>query len=328
MTDKKFLEYLDSEGLYNFRDKSTYMKDHILYMLDRLSSMIEYDNLPDGLDGHTREINLFRMVNGYVAVNTKPIDGKYYPFFGGLGGMLDAYYQPTIFTVANPYLNISEQWKIHEDVVIIRNDSNYQGFIPLLKRYGSQLAENDLSMWLASINTRIQAVLSAKDDDTLKEAQKYLDDLLDGKLSTIGENKFFDNDLKVNTVNNSGKTSTLGDLLEYHQYLRASEYNEIGLNANYNMKREALNSAESSINDDILFPLIDDVMNNTIEGWNEFNELTGNNVIPHLKSSWEDNKKEEEATIESLDPEKEEPKEEKQEEPKETDEKDGEENVE
>lgn len=327
MTDKKFIQYLDSEGLYNFRDKAQYMKDHILYMLDRLCSMIEYDNLPEGLEGHAREINLFRMVNGFVAINTKPIDGKYYPFFGGLGGELDAYYQPTIFTVANPYLRISAEWKIHDDVVIIRNDSNYQGFIPLLKRYGSQLAENDLSMWMSSVLTRLEAVLSAKDDDTRKAAEKFLDDLLDGKLSAIGENKFLDKDLNVQALNSSGKTSTLGDLLEYHQYLRASEYNEIGLNANYNMKREALNSAESSINDDILFPLIDDVMNNTIEGWNEFNELTGNNVIPHLKSSWKDNKKEEEATIEALNPE--EKTEEKEEEKPEAEEKkDGENDVE
>lgn len=41
-------------------------------------------------------------------------------------------------------------------------------------------------------------------------------------------------------------------LIELIQYYKASMYNELGLNANYNMKRERLNLGEVSMNVDVL----------------------------------------------------------------------------
>ena len=317
MTDKKFLEYIQSQGLYNFRDKQAYMYDHIQYMLTRTQSMFKWSGLPETIpENHLEE---YIQMYGFACI-AKANDGKLYAFWGGLGGELDAYYDPTICTVANPYLKLSKTYKIDEDCVIIRNDPFFKGIIPLLQRYGSQLAENDLSMWMASINTRVQAILSACDDDTRKAAEKYIDDVYEGKLSVIGKNPFLDDDLKADTINSSSKTSTLGDLIEYHQYLKASEYNELGLNANYNMKREALNSAESSINDDILFPLVDIMLKFRKKGAEAVNKMFGTNISVELNSSWKDNKREEEAEIEALNPESDETPENKEEkeEPEET----------
>lgn len=321
MTDKKFLEYIQSQGLYNFRDKQTYMYDHIQYMLTRMQSMFKWSGLPETIP--ERHLEEYIQMYGFACI-AKANDGKLYAFWGGLGGEPDAYYDPTICTVANPYLKLSKTYKIDEDCIIIRNDPFYKGIIPLLQRYGSQLAENDLSMWMASVNTRVQAILSACDDDTRKAAEKYIDDVYEGKLSVIGKNPFLDDDLKADTVNSSAKTSTLGDLIEYHQYLKASEYNELGLNANYNMKREALNSAESSINDDILFPLVDNMLKYRKEGAEAVNKMFGTDISVELNSSWKDNKREEEAEIKALDPESDETPENKEEkeEPEETSEED------
>lgn len=168
-------------------------------------------------------------------------------------------------------------------------------------------------MWMASVNTRVQAILSVCDDDTRKAAEKYIDDVYEGKLSVIGKNPFMDDDLKADTINSSSKTSILGDLIEYHQYLKASEYNELGLNANYNMKREALNSAESSINDDILFPLVDIMLKFRKEGAEAVNKMFGTHISVELNSSWRDNKREEEAEIKALNPESDETPENKEE---------------
>ena len=66
------------------------------------------------------------------------------------------------------------------------------------------------------------------------------------------------------------------------------------------MKREALNSAESSINDDILFPLVDEMLRNRKEGAEKINAMYGTDISVDLASSWKDNKDEEEATIESI----------------------------
>lgn len=303
MTDKQYLKYIQSQGLYDFKDKAGYMQDHLVYMLSRTQAMFKWSGLPETIP--EKYLEQYIQTNGFACI-TRADDGELYAFFGGLGGESDTYYNPTICVVANPHLNFNKECHIDEDCVIIRNDPYYYGLIPLLRRYGSQLAENDLSMWMSTINTRIQTILAASDDDTEEAAEKFLDDLIKGNVGAITENGFYDEDLKGIPINQSSKTGALGDLVEFHQYLKASEYNELGLNANYNMKREALNSAESSINDDILFPLVDIMLKMRQEGAEKMNKMFGTNVSVTLASSWEDNKEEEEAEIKALNPEDEE----------------------
>ena len=76
------------------------------------------------------------------------------------------------------------------------------------------------------------------------------------------------------------------------QYLKASQYNDLGLNANYNMKRESLNSTESQLNDDALMPFIDDMIANREEGLDQFNKMFGTNIKVKKSSAWEDNQQE------------------------------------
>ena len=66
------------------------------------------------------------------------------------------------------------------------------------------------------------------------------------------------------------------------------------------MKREALNSSESSINNDILFPLVDNMLEQRKQGCDRINKLYGTNISVKLNSSWSDNHKEEQAVIDSL----------------------------
>ena len=52
------------------------------------------------------------------------------------------------------------------------------------------------------------------------------------------------------------------------------------------MKREALNSAESALNDDILYPLIDEMLEQRQKGIEKINELYGTNISVELSSVW------------------------------------------
>ena len=296
-------------------DKKRNISDMMRYILMRTQSMIVWSGLPDTMP--QKHLEQYLQINGFAGVTE--VDGKLYAFEGGLGGEPDAYYDPTIFTVANPYLKFNKELKIDEECVIVRNDIFYMGLIPMLNKYASQLAENELSMYMASINTRLQSILSAGDDATKEACQKFIDDLIKGKLSAIGDNAFLQT-LKSIPMGTSSTTNILGDLIEMEQYLKASLYNELGLNANYNMKREALNSAESSINDDILFPLVDIMLKFRKEGAEAVNKMFGTDISVELNSSWKDNNREEEAEIKALNPESDETPENKEEkeEPEET----------
>lgn len=296
MNDKGMKKYLASQDLYDLADKKKNINDIMRYMLIRTQSMFEWHGLPDTIP--QKYLEQYLQINGFAGITE--VDGKLYAFEGGLGGEPDAYYNPTIFTVANPYLKFNKELRIDEECIIVRNDVFYYGLIPLLNKYASQLAENELSMYMASINTRVQSALSAGDDSTKESAQKYIDDLLKGKLSVISDNAFLQT-LKSIPLTTSGATNVLGDLIEMEQYLKASLFNELGLNANYNMKREALNSAESSINDDILFPLVDELLKARQEGAAAINAMFGTDISVELASSWSDNKAEEEAEINAID---------------------------
>ena len=294
MTDKTYLKYLRENRLFDFADKGNNIDQMMLYMFARTQSMFTWSGLPETIPCYMLEMYL--QINGYAGICK--VGDDLYAFYGGLGGEPDAYYQPTILTVANPYLQLNKEYKIGEDCVVIRNDVFYQGLTPSFNKYASQLAENELSMYMATINTRIQSAISAGDDNTKESAQKFIDDLIKGKLSVIADNPFLES-LKTLPLSTSANTNVLGDLIEQEQYLKASWYNELGLNANYNMKREALNSAESTINNDILFPLVDEMLKQRQMACEQINALFGTDISVELSSSWEDNKKEEQAEIKS-----------------------------
>lgn len=295
MNDKSWLKYLRQEHLFDFKDKKENIYQQMLYMFARTQSMFTWHGLPETIPCYMLEEYL--QINGFCVVTE--VKGDLYAFCGGLGGEPDAYYQPTICTVANPYLDFNAELKIGDDCVLMRNDCFMYGLAPLFNKYASQLTENELSMYMATINTRIQSAISAGDDTTKESAEKFIEDLVKGKIGVIADNPFLDS-LKTLPLSTSANTNVLGDLIEQEQYLKASWYNELGLNANYNMKREALNSAESSINDDILFPLIDEMLKQRQAACERINSKYDTDISVELASSWRDNKAEENAEIETI----------------------------
>ena len=283
------------------KDKNASTRSDIFYMLNRLMSMFKYDGLPETIPKKFLDYYLF--VNGHAFCTD--VKDSLYVFVGGLGGEPDPYYRPTIYTVANPALNLFYQYKIGEEGVLLRNDTMMFGLLPLLSKYCSMLAENLVTMRVADINLRIIGLLTAPDDRTKQALDMFLSDLEDGKLGSIAENRFLDGIKMQSPPSNNG--SYLTQFIELHQYLKGSMYNELGLNANFNMKREALGAGESGLNADILFPLVDDMLANRQECLDEVNKMFGTNIKVEFNSTWVDNKREAEAELKNLEAELEKP---------------------
>lgn len=279
--------------LYDFKNKELCQRHYITYMLLRTQKIFEYKNLPDTIPKRMLESML--QVNGFVCVAKHA--GDLYAFWGGLGGEPDAYYQPTICVVANPFLKLSKEFKIGKDCVIIRNDTHYYGLMPLFRRYATALVENDISFRLASINTRIQSIMTAPDQPTTEACEEYLGSVEAGDLGVIQANEFLEG---VKVQNASTALRTFTDLIEYQQYLKASWFNEIGLNANYNMKREKLSTTESQMNNDALLPLVDEMLESRREGIELVNQMFDTNIEVSFASSWEKLVEEFQAEIDDL----------------------------
>ena len=286
--DYRFMDHLFNLGdLFDFKRKAANKRNQILYYLNRTQQMFKWENLPDTIP--QRMIELYLQVNGHVGFYH--YQDHLYCFRGALGGVPDEYYMPTIFTIANPALDLNVNAKIGEDCVVIPNDSLYIGLLPLLDRYVSLIAENDLSIDIGIINSRIIDLITATDDRSKKSAEKYLEDIQKGIPGVISSSEFLEG-IKAQPYGSTSVSNHLTNLIEMEQYLKASLWNELGLNANYNMKRESLNSAESQLNNDALLPLVDDMLKQRQEGAERINAMFGTDIRVDLASAWEDNQEE------------------------------------
>lgn len=300
---------------HNILDKPSGMKQYINYMLDRTNQMFEYDGLPDTIPAYILE--LYLQIFGYAAFvkieEGKTIEGfshtetpaGVYIFFGGIGGERDIYYRPTLFIAANPRLKSSvnctivyENYQIataKNPCVVMRNDTNYMGLLPLYSRYATEMVENDISVRSAQINARAQVGISVSTERDKETARKYLDDLEAGKLGVLGETNFLEG---VSVANVSTQSSNvIIQLIELQQYLKASWYNELGLNVNFNMKREYMSEEEIAVNTDILLPLVDDMLNCRQKAIDVINEVFGLNITVRKNSAWANKEREEQAAI-------------------------------
>lgn len=280
-------------GRFRDRMRTTYYEPHdkdrsreqlVWYMLSRTQEMFRYTGLPDTIPA--RILELYLQTNGHCAFYRH--QGELYVYTGGLGGELDVYYMPTIYTIANPAQNLSVNARIGVDCVVIPNDAMYLGLLPMFNRYAYHMAENELSMWVADINSRTIGLISAQDDRTIASARQYLADIEAGKPGVIAESAFLDG-VRSQPYGGASARGSLTDLIEYEQYLKASWFNDLGLDSNYNMKRESLSMAESQMNSDALLPLVDNMLESRRTGLDKVNSLFGTDIRVTLSSAWEDN---------------------------------------
>ena len=274
-------------------NKNEAITHYVNTMFSRTNQMFEYSGLPDTIPPEMLE--LFLQTNGHVCI-TK-IDGNLYALAGRPGGPPDPYFRRTHYVVANPALNISKTLRIVNhlspfgtvdydgDCVYIKNDTKEMGLMYMFTRYATQQAENDVSIRCAQINSRHQTFISASTDSELASANAYIKAVEEGKLVAVGEQAFLDG---IKTANLSVQSSnTIIQLIELQQYLKASWFNEIGLNANFNMKREYLSEEELRSSTDVLLPLIDDMLTCRQKAIEFVNSEYGTSISVKKNSAWE-----------------------------------------
>lgn len=292
----KFVQALGFGAEWDFTNKAVAVNNHIAYQLARFSRMFKYGNLPDTV--HRRELEIKTQTRGFVGWIEH--QNNIYALNGNLGGELDADLRPTKFVVANPALsNLKPEYTIGVDCVIMPNDDLFIGVLPILEKYGSALADNLLSMYLVDINSRLNAIIEADNDDTYTSAVKLLDDIKAGKQGVIAGKAFLDG-LRVNPLHTSNSSNELLALIQYNQYLRAQELREFGIQESFDMKRESINSNEAQLNEDALKTFITSMKLCRQEAIEEVNKMFGTNISVDFDGVWERNEREELAELEAL----------------------------
>lgn len=263
--------------------KEKIFRSYSTYLFLRTQSMFEYQNLPESIPA--RYLEKYLQENGQCCICS--VDGTLYALIGSPGGELDAYYQPTTYVVANPYLNFSKELTVDRDCVLFRNDNEMMGLTPLISRYAGMLTENLITIRRSDVMMRTMYFISAPDDKSLQSSKMFLDDIEEGTSGVVADSPFFDG-IKTHTTNTSASDYMI-QFIELHQYLKGSLYNELGLNANFNMKRESLSKDELGLNDDALMPLIDEMLSQRRIAVGKINELFDQNISVDYGSAWKEN---------------------------------------
>lgn len=268
--------------IYNYQDKEQNIKDLMNRIYNKSLAMFKYHNLPDSIP--VKFLERYLQESGFACI--AKVDDTLYAFTGGLGGKPDVYNQPTECIVSNPALNLSNSFKIDEDCIIMDNDYLRQGMKRIYQKYARFIIENEVSLMMANINTRIPVIISAGDSNTVESAKLYLKQIEEGQNGVITDNAFLES-LKVNSIGQTKSSDILDDLIRFNQYLKAGLYNAMGLTANNQLKRERLISAEVEVSNSAIYPIVDNMLECRRIGVQKINEMFGTEIEVEFNSSWD-----------------------------------------
>jgi hypothetical protein len=272
----------------------------ITQMLNKTTKMFKYRDLPDTI--YYKDLETILQVGGFGI--WKEVKGKLYVFKGSLGGVPNPYYLPTQAIIANPALKYNASLEIDKECVVMLNDHYYQGMMPLFDKYGSLLVEAELSLKYAIYNARIPALIEAGNTNSYESAVSFLNKIIEGQEYGVIAGAELLEGIKTQSFY---QQNYIKEIIEAIQYIKGSWYNEIGINAAFNMKREAINEAEALINEDILYPTVDVMLECRNIGLEKVNKMFNTNISVELDSIWDKNRVDdelaqafEEAKIEDL----------------------------
>lgn len=269
--------------MYPITSKEDNLNDFTQSILNRTLGMFEYTGLPDSLPAVEIEKRL--QLKGHATIFE--YKGQLYVTTGAYAGMEKSpYNQPTQVIVNVPAFNLNQTLDINKNCVVIKNDSLAAGLLTTIVKHGTLMIENEITMLIKDYNSRVETVFVGGTDQTVDSANTYIKNLVDGNLGVVAENSFLQ-DLKVQ--NSQGTNTTpYTDLIEYQQFLKSDLYNELGLSSLNNMKKERMNVDEVNANNDNIYPLVDNMLKNRMDGIKMVNKLFNGNIQVDFSGTWKD----------------------------------------
>ena len=255
-------------------------------LYDSASRVILIDNVPEECDYDFLMENLI-MLGKIAAVNTKE---GFRLINGYLGGKRNEFYRPTEIIVDNPVLGDIRCTNGKDGVMIYLTPhdrlhtppAGFGGLSDLIGSTAQLLADNTASINVAQINGRVLAVFSAGNQQEATAAEIILKEMYMGQPYKVVHGQNILSKFDVNPIASTVTGSMLKELVELRQYILAQFWNSIGIDANFNMKRERLVSAEVEANATSLKVPISTILSEVNAGLEKCNEIFGTNMSARL----------------------------------------------
>jgi hypothetical protein len=255
-------------------------------LYSKIENIFEYENLPEEVNETALKLFLFK--TGKIIFYKIKDKFLIQPF--AYTDRLDWYYVPANGRVVNPWLPAgfqNKEFKLADEAIIynstpdIYNIRQYSVVSDLIFKTAYQLAENDISYYCIQRNHRLIAIFTAENDLQKAECNRILERIYEGYPDvTMAEDLV--SHIKVNPIAMNSTRSSITELIEFQQYIIANFYHSFGINSNYNLKREQLNSNEIDVNEEVLRLNIEDMLVLRQQGVEKVNDLYGLNIMVHL----------------------------------------------
>ena len=263
-------------------------------LTNKCLSLFKWENLPETIDERFLMTQL--ILNGKVCWFNH--EGRLYALNGAPGGEPNVYYEPQTFIVANPIIgsktltirnrNGSESIDGLDGVLMALTDIDYEltpaahgGLYGLIYQTAGLLADNISSLNVAQINGRAAVAFTADTEALAEAAEEVLRDIYSGKPYRVLSEDIL-NKITATPLGSSGQNNTIMTLIEAHQYILASFYNEIGIAGQWNMKRERVNTAETELMTGSLDVSVYNMIKNLKSAVEKINELFGTDIKVEL----------------------------------------------
>lgn len=268
--------------------------NHYFDMLtNKVCNLFVWNGLPETVD--VRALNLSLVLNGKVCWTE--FNGKLYALTGNVGGEPNAYYEPQLFIISNPILG-SKQVKVRQTdgsdsiegldgILMANSDVDWESDRPIGGLYGliyqtaGLLADNISSLNVSQINGRVSQIFTADNEAMARTAELILKEVYEGKPYKIVSQDIIDK-VGVLAAAATGQSNTLLNLIEAHQYIMANFFNELGIAAQWNGKRERVNTAETELMQGSYDINIWNMLENRRTAVEKINELFGTNISVEL----------------------------------------------
>ena len=260
-------------------DKGQFCNDFCNRTIALMQSAFTYKNLPDSIPENSFERLLLR--NGHCAIIEN--GSQLYAISGTEKN--EGVYEDVItsYSINNDFLKLNKDFTPNVDCAIVCNDSARSGILPIIEKYCSHICDSEITLDCINTLSRFMLMITAPDTATKKAADIFIDKLLSGDFTTVGDNAFLDG---IKILSPTTRNAPINENIELLQYWRATMFNELGIESQWNAKREALRGDEVNSNIIMLLPLIDDMLNCRKRDIEKVNELFNTDIEVELSSAW------------------------------------------
>ncbi len=288
--------------------------DYVQTLLNRAQRMFNFNNFPVSIDGDfvAREL----IVHGRVGITTDGTAEKFdtpHAWRGYCGGEITESYTGSRFIGASPVIG-SCDFEIGKNGIVIYN-STEDRFAPFalyglttkkgqtviteppdalpvtalyqyITRTAEMLTDIDISTRTLLQTCRALIIITAKDEQTKTAAEIVLRKIYRGDISCIMLSNILDSINISFAPTAANAANLLREYKEQAQFHLAQFFHAIGIQSNYNLKRERLTTTEIDADEQALLVNIADMKKCRQQGIAAYNNMYNGIVTVELGNEW------------------------------------------